>query len=260
MGDRLALCYHAVSDNWPAALAVTPAQFESQLNWLATQGYRGVTFRELVAHQSEDRRLAVTFDDGYRSVMQALPALERLGWPATIFVPPAFMDGAQALKWPGVDHWHDTAHGHELAPLSWTELRVLAGRGWEIGSHTLSHPRLTRLDDDALRLELRSSRVACEGRLRMECAAVAYPYGDVDGRVVAAAAAAGYVAGAALGNPRLAPLSLAFPRVGVYRVDHTSRFRAKVSRGVRLAQRTPAWPLAKTAHRLLAQRLGRRSG
>lgn len=260
MGDRLALCYHAVSANWPAALAVTPARFESQLNWLAGRGYRGVTFRELVAEHSEEKRLAVTFDDGFWSVMaKALPALERLGWPATIFVPPAFMNGAEALRWQGVEHWGDTAHGHELAPLSWTELRLLAERGWEIGSHTLSHPRLTGLDDDALREELRASRLACEGQLRQECASVAYPYGDVDGRVVAAAAAAGYVAAAALGNPRLAPVSLAFPRVGVYRADHDTRFRVKVSGSVRLAQRMPVWPLAKKAHRSLTEWFGKRS-
>jgi len=261
VGERLALCYHAVSDSWPAALAVTPARFESQLNWLAAQGYRGVTFGELVAQRSEGKRVAVTFDDGYRSlVANALPALERVGWPATIFVPPAFMDGAHALAWPGVDHWRDSVHSHELAPLSWPELRLLAERRWEIGSHTLSHPHLTRLDDDSLLEELRASRLACERQLQNDCASVAYPYGDVDGRVVAAAAAAGYVAGAALGNPRLAPRSLAFPRVGVYRVDHAARFRVKVSRSVRLAQGTRAWPIAKAAHRLLAQRLRGRFG
>lgn len=220
-----------------------------------------MVFRELVTRESEDKRLAVTFDDGYRSVIvTALPVLERLGWPATVFVPPAFMDGAPALRWPGVDHWHQTAHRNELAPLSWTELRRLVARGWEIGSHSMTHPRLTRLDDDALRGELNASRLACERQLQQQCASVAYPYGDVDSRVVAAAAAAGYSAGATLDSPRLAPLSLAFPRVGVYRVDQATRFRAKVSRGMRLAQRTAAWPLVKSAHRSVAQRLARRSG
>jgi len=46
--DRLALCYHALSERWPAALAVRPGQFASQLDWLAGRGYRGVTFEDLV--------------------------------------------------------------------------------------------------------------------------------------------------------------------------------------------------------------------
>jgi peptidoglycan/xylan/chitin deacetylase (PgdA/CDA1 family) len=253
--DRLALCYHAVSSTWPAALAVTPAQFEYQLEWLAAHGYRGVTFRELVSRPGPGRLLAVTFDDGFRSVMsRALPILERLRWPATIFVPTPFMDGAPMLRWPGIDHWYDSVHCNELAALSWGDLRELAAHGWEIGSHTLSHPRLSRLGEEALEEELRLSRIACEERLGMPCASVAYPYGDVDERVVAAAGSAGYQAGAALSNPRLAPRSLAYPRVGVYRVDRGPRFRAKVSRGARVMQRTPVWPLVKSAQRALTGR------
>ena len=44
MGDPLVLCYHAVSERWPAPLSVTPDAFERQLRRLSRGGFRGVTF------------------------------------------------------------------------------------------------------------------------------------------------------------------------------------------------------------------------
>jgi len=40
VSDILVLCYHAISDRWPADLAVTPAQLERQLGYLVGRGYR----------------------------------------------------------------------------------------------------------------------------------------------------------------------------------------------------------------------------
>ena len=78
--------------------------------------------------------------------------------------------------------------------MSWDELGELASEGWEIGSHTRTHPRLPRLDGDALREEL--ARIA--GRVLQEgpcgrCRSIAYPYGDCSATVVRAAREAGYV-------------------------------------------------------------------
>ena len=65
--------------------------------------------------------------------------------------------------------------------------------GWEVGSHTRSHPRLSQVEDDAeLADELEGSRRVCEERLGRPCQSIAYPYGDHDERVVAAAGRAGY--------------------------------------------------------------------
>ncbi|MGH2745420.1 MAG: hypothetical protein ACRDN8_23605, partial [Thermoleophilaceae bacterium] len=71
-----------------------------------------------------------------------------------------------------------------------------------------------------------------------------YPYGEHDERVVAAAASAGYTAGATL-PARLHPSSpLRWPRIGVYRVDDLRRFRAKISPTLRSLRGSRAWGLA----------------
>lgn len=227
MSDSLALCYHALSEDWPAALATTPKRFAAQLRLLERRGYRGVTFSELVAG-GEEKRAAITFDDAYRSVgLLAKPILDRFGFAGTVFVPTDFPGQDGPMGWPGIDVWRGTAHEAELVPHTWEELRDLAGEGWEIGSHTRSHPHLTQLDDATLATELRESKERCMERIGRPCRSIAYPYGDWDARVAEAAARAGYEAGATLSLHPTRPLE--WPRVGVYSIDAGWRFRLKVS-------------------------------
>lgn len=224
----LVLGYHAVSETWPAALAVTPSDLRRQLEWTLARGYRPTTFHDAVTSKPRDRALVVTFDDAYASVLDlAYPILSSLGVPATVFVVTDFADDGRALEWPGIDHWRGGPHDGELRGLRWDELAELAARGWEVGSHTRTHPRLTRLPDDALVRELRESREACERALGLPCRSLAYPYGDFDGRVVEAAAEAGYTAAAIEGLATAR--DLAWPRVGVYRKNSMRAFRLKVS-------------------------------
>jgi peptidoglycan/xylan/chitin deacetylase (PgdA/CDA1 family) len=241
MGDGLVLCYHAVSERFPAPLSVTPAALRSQLELLAGRGYRGVTMTELVERPAEGRRVAVTFDDAYASVLRlARPILDQLGMPGTVYVPTGFAGSGAPMAWPGIDRWIGTEHEQELVGMGWDGLRELRAAGWEVGSHSCSHPRLTTLGDEALDRELTSSRQACEEALGESCVSIAYPYGDVDARVAAAAGRAGYRTGAALpARPHRAE-PLRWPRVGVYNVDDERRFRLKVSRPVR-ALRGFAW-------------------
>ena len=231
--DLLVLCYHALSDRWNAALSTTPGRFAAQLELLEHRGYRGVTFTEAVTGPPGGKAVAVTFDDAFRSVIRlAEPILARLGWRATVFVPTDFAGTERPMSWPGIDHWGGEFET-ELMPMSWDELGQLAARGWEIGSHTCSHPRLTQLGDEALDDELRRSKAACAERLGRPCESVAYPYGDHDLRVAEAARRAGYRAGGTLPKRLRARDPLRWPRVGVYHVDDLRRFKAKVSPLVR---------------------------
>lgn len=243
--DLLVLCYHAVSERWPADLSITPANLTAQLDLLAARGYRGVTFTEAVESPQDGRRVAVTFDDAYRSVLElGEPILARLGWPATVFVPTDFAGTERPMSWPGIDHWAGGEFDRELVPMSWEELDGLASRGWEIGSHTCSHPHLTELGDAALEDELRRSKAVCEERLGRDCASIAYPYGDHDGRVVEVARGAGYRTAGTLPSRMEARDPLRWPRVGIYYGDDLRRFKAKVSPLVRGLRASRAWEAA----------------
>ena len=111
--------------------------------------------------------------------------------------------------------------------MSWEELRGLAADGWEIGSHTKSHPRLSRIDEAAIVAELAESRAECEERMGTPCTSIAYPYSDYDERAVWAAAEAGYRFAVTVPRGPAPALALQWPRVGVYFGERERRLRLR---------------------------------
>jgi peptidoglycan/xylan/chitin deacetylase (PgdA/CDA1 family) len=157
----------------------------------------------------------VTFDDAFRSIVDVVPDLQERRVPVTIFLCTGLADrGGAPLLVPELasDDPQDLAG---LATLPWPEVRELAAAGVEIGSHTVSHARLTSLPADALEEELTASKRRIEEELGGPCRRLAYPYGRHDRRVRAAARAAGYEEAFAL--RRIAGDRFARPRVDLYR-------------------------------------------
>lgn len=241
-GDVLVLCYHGVSETWTDPIATTPERLERQVAGLLRRGYAPTTFRRAVLDPPAPRTLAVTFDDAYGSVLRlALPVLAALGAPASVYAPTSFVGGGRPMSWPGIEHWLGGPHERELVPMGWPELGELADAGWEIGSHSVSHPKLTRVDAGTLASELRESRSEIEARLGRPCDTIAYPFGDVNAAVIEATAAAGYAAAGSVSSLR-PPAALDWPRVGVWREDAAWRFRIKSSAAVRRRRASPAAP------------------
>ena len=167
--------YHSISAG-PPPLAVWPRQFEAHLDAFEAAGYEAVSLNGLVEAFKGDGRLpdrcfVLTFDDGYRDFVDAaLPILERRGLEATLFV-------TAAADRSGLE-------GGAAGPLvAFEDLSELAGRGVEIGAHSVSHPDLTTLGDDELGHELRRSRDVLEHHTRRPVEHFAYPYGFYDARV-----------------------------------------------------------------------------
>jgi peptidoglycan/xylan/chitin deacetylase (PgdA/CDA1 family) len=237
----IVLCYHAVTDSWPDPLAVGAETIERQVNSLLLRGYRPAAAAQ--ALEAANRVVHVTFDDAYRTVERALPRLERLGVPATVFVCTAFADGGRPFALPRMLE-RAKGHEHELATMDWDALRRLARRGHEVGSHGVSHVDLTQLSETELERELRESKEHIESELRRPCRFIAYPYGADDARVHAAAREAGYVAGFTLAATP-GPLDrYAIPRVDIYRRDGVVGATLKTS-----AARKPAAALARIVGR-----------
>ena len=243
--DRLVLCYHAVSTEWPIGLAVRPDSLERQVAMLLRRGYTPTTFWEIVHQPPAPRSFAVTFDDGWVSVLRdGFPILDHLGVPATVFVAAGLVDTHEnPLQGRVLDEWQGGPHQDELYCLAWDKLQLLAESGWEIGAHSMTHPLLTTVDDDRLDWELRESKRRCEEMLGAPCRTMAYPTGDFDARVERAASAAGYEAAAALPKRFEAPRPLAYPRISIQRGDGDCVFRLKASAAVRRVRRSAAWPL-----------------
>jgi peptidoglycan/xylan/chitin deacetylase (PgdA/CDA1 family) len=127
--------------------------------------------------------VVITFDDGYADNLAAFDELQKRGMRATWFVVSGSIGKAPA--WP--------AKGRpEGRLLDCVELREMNAAGMEIGSHTVSHVRLTELDQDRRRFELECSRRQIEDALGCEIRSFAYPYGTWDETCVSAVRDAGY--------------------------------------------------------------------
>src|ERR671931_1395402 len=189
MSDRpLLLAFHAVG-TWSPSVAIPEPALRAQLALLRRRGYVGLTAAEAERRRQAGtlppRTVVVTFDDGFRSVLRARPILDEVGFPATVFVVTSFVESGEPLRWPGLEQSEDS--------LGWPELELLREAGWEVGSHTVTHPLLPDLDDADLERELVYSRSTIRKRLGL-CETLAYPYGRADERTAAAAARAGYLA------------------------------------------------------------------
>ena len=180
--DRLlVLTYHAV-DGRTSVISTPPGRFAAQMDQLAAHGLRGIGLAEAFDHFEQNaafppNAVALTFDDGYRSLLSAaLPAMARHGHRGTVFLAsglvglPASEAGARN---PDLDR----------DMLGWEEAAELLRGGWEIGSHSVSHPDLTRLEPDRCARELADSKAEIERRLQCPVVSLAYPYGRLDRRV-----------------------------------------------------------------------------
>lgn len=174
----------------------------------------------------------LTFDDGLaNNHTNALPVLEELQAPAVFFVATQHVidprDWLPATHAAALAHWGTEAHipANAAAELydgmSEAQLRACAASPYvTIGSHTVSHARLTQCSDARLKAELVTSRGLLTDITGQPVDLFAYPYGSYDRRVMEATRAAGYRAAFAEDSRRIGMLLYEIPRIGIYSSDH----------------------------------------
>src|SRR5512141_1956340 len=100
------------------------------MTYLEARGYHSVVLADVAsgaAFRGPGVPIALTFDDGYEDAFTAAyPILARHGFRATFYIISDFVGRPQYM--------------------TWDQVRALAAAGEVIGSHTESHPDLTRLD------------------------------------------------------------------------------------------------------------------
>jgi peptidoglycan/xylan/chitin deacetylase (PgdA/CDA1 family) len=173
-GHVAILTYHSL-DNGGSVLSTPPHLFAKQMQAVHDSGWRVVDLhtahQALAAGPQTDNLLALTFDDGFHNFVESgLPVLRHHAFPATMFLVTDYL--GKSNDWPG-----QTASLQVQPLLRWQQVAELASHGTTIGSHTLTHPDLTRLPPATVERELRSSRLALEAVLQHPVDLLAYPYG-----------------------------------------------------------------------------------
>jgi len=177
------LMYHVIADPPAGApypqLYVSESEFAGQMRWLERHGYHAVTQRAVWDHWHRGRPLparpiVISFDDGYREVADtALPILQAHGWPGVLNLT------VKNLRVSG--------------GLSQWRVRKLIDAGWELASHTQTHPDLPSLSGSALTAEVAGSRAILRSRFGVTVDFFCYPAGRYDAHVIDAVRRAGYL-------------------------------------------------------------------
>jgi len=154
-------------------LSITQHTFEQYCEFFRRH-FRVIPLSELVDKLQRGERLgnhlAITFDDGYRdNFHNAVPVLERLSLPATFFVVSQWI-GSDAVPW-----WDGGGARHTW--MTWDQVRELRKRGFEIGSHTRTHPDLGSITGPVALNEIMGGRLEVEEQLEESINLFAYPYG-----------------------------------------------------------------------------------
>ena len=175
--------YHVIAAP-PAGTAlpnlwVQPEDFTAQIDWLAAHHFHAVTLHQVYDYwlrgtSLPQQPIVISFDDGTMGQeTHALPVLRKLHWPGVLNLK------VNALK-------------SRFTVPPW-RVRQLLASGWELDSHTITHPDLTHVDDAQLWQEVHGSRVELQRMFHVPVDFFCYPSGRYDERVVDAVRRAGYL-------------------------------------------------------------------
>ncbi len=159
------LTYHSIGNIVEPDEAVTPEEFEKQLQYIK-ENYKVIPLEEAVEYLQTDIEkisgsVVITFDDGYSdNYHSAYPLLKKHDFPATIFLVNDFIntDGDKYL--------------------SAVQIREMEKNNISFGSHTITHRTLSSLTSEEIVKEVRDSKIALESQLGQKINSFAYPVGS----------------------------------------------------------------------------------
>ncbi|MFG0333777.1 MAG: polysaccharide deacetylase family protein [Maioricimonas sp. JB049] len=229
------LTYHSIDDTG-APISRTLEEFRREMTYLHDHGFRTWTLGQFVDRLGSDnwnaeRRFVITFDDGFENVWsRAFPILRELDFTATIFLVTDFVDRESGWS----VNEKVASYGLDRAPLlAWSHARQMQEAGFEFGSHTTNHPRLTELSVTELQDNLSRSRKTIEDNLGTACRTFCYPFGVYNPTVRDAVRQAGYEAATTLRFGRNTSIDDVYElrRIGSARFRNWQFFRACVHGG-----------------------------
>ena len=185
------LSYHGIDTRSQGTagshLFVSPDRFRQQVESLARRGYKSMPMFKLAeclrdGAAAPGKSIVLTFDDGFRNNYDhVLPLLTRYGWVGVFYL--------VVRQVGGIGNWSPKV---TIPLLTWQDIQEMHRAGMEIGSHTLSHPRLTRQRKEDRQKEIADSRKILEDKLGAPVRSFCYPFGDFNEEIEQEVQEAGY--------------------------------------------------------------------
>lgn len=142
---------------------VTPEKFEEQMKLLHDWGYSSITTTMLIdaiikGIELPPRPFLFTVDDGnIDNYTNLFPIMQKYGFTGILYIVGNYI---------GAEHYMNDE-----------QILEMYNAGWEVGSHSMNHFDLTKLDGEQLRFEIVGSKETLETRLGVPILTFAYPFG-----------------------------------------------------------------------------------
>jgi peptidoglycan/xylan/chitin deacetylase (PgdA/CDA1 family) len=220
--------------------------FRHQLELMERWGFTPITFDDYRQYLSGELNLPqkpviITFDDGYQDIYEvAFPVLQELGMKAVVFAL-----GNRQVK---TNSW-EQPDGPPIAPLmDGQRLVEMHAAGFEIGSHSMNHARLTALSEGDAWEDISRSRMLLEILLNSPVRSFSYPYGQVNETLKRVVADAGFTIACSVFS---GPATFGLDPYNIRRITVRSNtgimgFRARLSRQYEYYR----WVRSKVGHML----------
>lgn len=178
-----ALLFHSVNRDEENGLShIHPDLFENFLKLLSKRNIDTATLSEAFLDNRINNKIALVFDDGFEDFYtEAFPLLKKYKCTATLFPVTKSIDCD--FSWDLYSKRNN---------LSSKQIKEISEYGIEIGSHTHSHPDLTRISDKNLKDELSESKKILEDITEKKVIALSFPFGSWNKRVWRTAKTSGY--------------------------------------------------------------------
>jgi peptidoglycan/xylan/chitin deacetylase (PgdA/CDA1 family) len=174
------ICYHhvnpseALKDNY---INTVPGDFEEQIKYLYLSGYRTILSKDIPAVLAPQERnilgenkkpVLINFDDGYKSVYNyAYPIMKKYGYKGILFIITDKIENDPTRMYMNKD-----------------QINELIKEGWEVGSHTMTHPNLNSISIENITKEIEDSKTVLETMFGIQVISFAYPYGLFNKRLL----------------------------------------------------------------------------
>lgn len=158
--------YNDPNDQIGTNLSVSPAKFDAQLQWLKDHGYQTVDFDYLLTpYPLPLKPVILSFDDGYLDAYtNAYPILKKYRFTATFYIITSFV---------GKDNY-----------MNWDQILELKNAGMNIGSHSITHPDLSKASEEKIEREISQSQKTLEEKIGVSITDFCYPAGKYDNRTI----------------------------------------------------------------------------
>ena len=165
------LMYHSIMDNDDQSVSVN--SFKKQMGLMKKMGYQTINFNNL--NKNNIKKFIITFDDAYENIfINAFPILKKLGFNAICFI--------IANKIGDYNDWDKYKKKFKKMKLmNFDQINEWVKNGFNIGSHTMDHVDLTKLNKDDKISQIANSKKLLSSMFNTPINTFAFPFGSYDG-------------------------------------------------------------------------------